>query len=125
MPKLSITKVFRFAASHSLPNHQGLCKNLHGHSYQLEVTVSGLMDADDSSASYGMIADFGDVKKVIEEKVINKLDHSHLNDSIENPTAENIVLWIAAQLDHCELWPRVTKIKLWEEMGKACCTWEV
>lgn len=126
MAKLSITKTFRFSASHSLPNHNGLCQRLHGHSYLLEVTVSGNPKKDSKSPEFGMIMDFGKLKKVVTEHVINKFDHNHLNNPFANPTAENMTIWIAEtlrsalRLQGIEL----SKIRLWEEMGSACCTWE-
>ena len=84
---ITITKIFRFEASHSLPKHKGKCKNLHGHSYKLEVTVGSkqLNEKD-------MVMDFGDLKKIVNKEIIDKLDHQHLNQFYDNPTAENMVI---------------------------------
>ena len=97
---LSIVKKFEFCYGHCLPGHKGRCKNVHGHNSQLEVelvmseTTEKIRDYDD------MIIDFGDFKKLVTETVIDKLDHQYLNDFIENPVAENIVLWVARELQN-------------------------
>lgn len=84
--KLSVT--FRFAASHFLTKYHGRCENLHGHNYKIIVTIEGPVGDD------GMVIDFKHVKEIVKEKVINKLDHTHLNDTISNPSAENLAVWI-------------------------------
>ena len=89
-----ITKIFTFDGAHQLPDHPGKCKNLHGHSWQLEVSIFGQIDSNT-----GMVMDFGDLKNIVNEKIINILDHSKLNDTLENPTAENILVWIWDQID--------------------------
>jgi len=100
-----LTKEFTFDAAHKLEWHSGPCKNLHGHTYKLHVTVQGDLDEN------GMVIDFGDLQKTVEEKVLDKLDHSDLNLVISNPTAENIAVWIWKQLkDDLSL----HEIKLWE-----------
>jgi 6-pyruvoyltetrahydropterin/6-carboxytetrahydropterin synthase len=119
--KLSITKIFRFSASHRLQHHNGLCQSLHGHSYLLEVTVEGEPGCESPSPEFGMIMDFGKLKKIINTRVISELDHSHLNDIVDYPTAENITLWIAKKLTG--IIP-ISKIRLWEEIGSSYCTWE-
>lgn len=62
---------------------------MHGHTYLLEVSVTGKINN-----KTGMIIDFGVLKKVVNDLIIEKLDHRYLNDIIDNPTAENIVRWI-------------------------------
>ena len=84
---ITITKIFKFEASHLLPIHQGKCKNLHGHSYKLEVTV-GAKQLNEQD----MVMDFGDLKEIVNKEIINKLDHQHLNQFYINPTAENMVI---------------------------------
>lgn len=84
-----LTKKFSFDAAHKLPEYKGKCKNLHGHTYYLEITISGLV-----SKETGMMIDFFDFEKIIEDKILNYLDHSFLNDKIKMPTTENIALWI-------------------------------
>ena len=114
---LTICKTFRFEAAHCLPHHEGLCKNLHGHSYRLEVEVRGVPHKG-KSAEKGMIMDFGNLKRIVNEKVINHLDHTNLNDNFVNPTAENMVFkigkiiregLIAQKADCC-----LHRVRLWE-----------
>ena len=109
--KLSATKIFRFEAAHNLPYHQGKCANVHGHNYKLEVTFGmnerGLVDIGSSD---GMIIDFTDLKELVNNSVIIKLDHANLNDHFENPTAELMVIKIAEWIRH----PQLIKLKLWE-----------
>lgn len=87
--KISLVKRFSFDAAHKLPNHNGKCKNLHGHTYFLEVTITG--EVNDET---GMLLDFGVVKDVVKKLVIEKFDHQYINEIIENPTAENMVKWM-------------------------------
>jgi 6-pyruvoyltetrahydropterin/6-carboxytetrahydropterin synthase len=70
---------------------------MHGHSYRLEVALRGPIRA--RGPARGMIQDFERVERVVGEKVLAALDHQNLNDLIENPTVENIVLWIWKRLD--------------------------
>lgn len=102
-----VVRRFEFQASHRLPRHPGKCRNLHGHTYFLEVWCEGPVDPDS-----GMVLDFGDVKRVVNDRVLDLLDHSHLNDRLENPTAENIAEWIWQQLAASTL--GVTEVRLYE-----------
>jgi 6-pyruvoyltetrahydropterin/6-carboxytetrahydropterin synthase len=86
---LRVRRRFRFEAAHLLPNHPGKCRNLHGHSYELCVTV----DLPVSPES-GMAIDFSDLKRIVREHVVDRLDHKYVNDLIENPTAEIMAVWI-------------------------------
>ncbi len=113
---LTITKLFEFEAAHFLPNHKGKCKEVHGHSYKLEVEVA----AGNGDYSYlddsGMIMDFGDLKAIVNEYIEEKLDHKFLNDSIlKTPTAENMTMIIAAFLNEDLPAPfKVMRVRLWE-----------
>jgi len=95
---ISICKTFSFEAAHFLPNHLGKCKNLHGHGFRLEVEISGVPKKGDKDPSKGMIMDFGDLKKIVNGLIIDRLDHTTLNNTFLNPTAENMVLKFAAML---------------------------
>jgi len=95
---ISICKTFSFEAAHRLPFHKGACHNLHGHSYRLEVEISGVPKKGAKDPSIGMIMDFGDLKKIVNGLIIDRLDHTLLNDTFYNPTAENMVVKFAAML---------------------------
>ena len=102
---LTITKRFEFDAAHQLPFHQGKCKNLHGHRYVLEVTLKGKITPElpwngvqSTNPSAGMIMDFGILKKIVKNLVIDIYDHQYLNVYFENPTAEKMVVAIAFEL---------------------------
>ncbi|MDV8008957.1 6-carboxytetrahydropterin synthase QueD [Rhodococcus sp. IEGM 1318] len=88
----SVTRRFSFEASHQLPWHAGKCAKLHGHSYQLDVTVSGPLSSD------GIVIDFGDLKAVVTKHVLDKYDHAHLNDFLSNPTVELVAADIISRL---------------------------
>jgi len=80
---------FTFAAAHRLPRYDGPCRRLHGHNYRFFVALEGEVDPKS-----GMIFDFGDLKKVVQEHVLARVDHRDLNDVLDNPTAENVARWI-------------------------------
>ena len=84
----TVTKIFTFDACHHLPHYDGACNKQHGHTYKLEVTVTGKVDRDITNPKCGMIIDFKDLKKIVDDTVISNHDHSKLNDFFENPTAE-------------------------------------
>jgi 6-pyruvoyltetrahydropterin/6-carboxytetrahydropterin synthase len=83
MDKIRITKKFTFEMSHILWNYQGLCKNIHGHSYLLYVTVLG-EPSPDKTENTGMVIDFGELKNIVNEKIINHFDHSLVVNSKMN-----------------------------------------
>jgi len=109
--KIILTKNFSFDSAHRLENYKGKCKNLHGHTYLLEVSVTGKINN-----KTGMIIDFSILKKVVNDLIIERLDHQYLNDIINDPTAENMIQWIwnisfrAIKEQGAELF----MIKLWE-----------
>ena len=76
MQKIRLTKHFSFEAAHALHNYDGKCSRLHGHSYQLFVTVIGTPDSNPDSPKCGMVMDFGLLKKIVNEEIIDKYDHS-------------------------------------------------
>ncbi|MDD4836304.1 MAG: 6-carboxytetrahydropterin synthase QueD [Synergistales bacterium] len=88
-----LKKEFTFDAAHRLERYRGKCEALHGHTYRLAVTLKGHRDDDD------MVFDFTELKKVVTAKVLDRLDHAYLNDVMDQPTAENIALWIWDELD--------------------------
>lgn len=76
MEKIRITKIFRFEMAHALIGYDGLCSNIHGHSYELRVTVSGEPEGDESSPKCGMLMDFSDLKKIVNGHIVERFDHS-------------------------------------------------
>lgn len=107
---MQIRKHFRFEAAHVLPFHPGKCARMHGHSYRLEVAVRGPIQSD--GPARGMIEDFDSIKQIVRREVIDVLDHQTLNDLIENPTAEHIVMWVWKRLQpHL---PGLDELVLWE-----------
>ena len=103
---LSVTRSFSFEAAHQLEWHAGACKNLHGHSYKLEVTVAGAVDDN------GIVIDFSDLAEIVRREVIDRFDHTYLNDLLPNPTAELIATEIWARLSGVGL--SLHRIVLWE-----------
>ena len=82
VPLTSVTCTFTFEAAHRLAWHPGKCRNLHGHSYRLDVTVSGPLDGN------GVVMDFDLLTAIVEREVIERWDHTDLNTVLDNPTAE-------------------------------------
>lgn len=76
MARIRLTKEFRFEMAHALWNYDGLCRNIHGHSYILAVTVVGEPEADPSNPKYGMVMDFGALKAIVKEEIVDRLDHA-------------------------------------------------
>lgn len=76
MPKIRITKQFTFETGHALYGYDGKCRNVHGHSYKLWVTVIGEPISDSSNTKFGMVIDFGDLKKIVKEEVVDVFDHT-------------------------------------------------
>jgi len=106
---MKVGKIVEFDSAHWLPGH-AQCGNLHGHRFRLEVEVEGPME-------HGMVIDFPDLKKGIEFST-EGFDHGCLNDIVEFPTAENLilrVLWrISSYLEVSHPKIKVTRLKLWE-----------
>ena len=73
---IRITKQFSFETGHALYGYDGKCKNVHGHSYKLSVTVIGKPIADHTHVKFGMVIDFGDLKKIVKEDIVNVFDHA-------------------------------------------------
>lgn len=76
MKKIRITKQFTFETGHALYGYDGKCRNVHGHSYRLSVTVIGTPISDTSHVKYGMVIDFGDLKKIVKEEIVDVFDHA-------------------------------------------------
>ena len=115
-----ITKRFTFEACHHLPNYNGKCANVHGHSYKLEVTVSAEKNFTmrHSSPYNNMVIDFSTLKSIVNAEVVNKYDHQDLNEFFSMPTAESMVVEmfedIRSKLNDMFDFVRLEEVKLWE-----------
>ena len=119
MSKIRITKQFSFETGHALYGYDGKCKNIHGHSYKLSVTVIGTPIDDRNNVKYGMVIDFTDLKKIVKEEIVDLFDHAtvlnettphkELADELINrghhvilvdyqPTSENMVVDFANKI---------------------------
>jgi 6-pyruvoyltetrahydropterin/6-carboxytetrahydropterin synthase len=101
---MRVTKRFRFESAHHLPGYPGKCARPHGHGYRLEVTVAGPIRDD------GLVFDFYDLKRIVTERVIDRLDHRDLNELLDMPSAENVAVWIWGELKDLP----IDEIKLFE-----------
>src|SRR5579884_3719011 len=90
-----LTKTFRFEAAHHLPFHRGKCARPHGHSYRLEVSLRGPVKECPEQSDHGMVMDFGDLSRIVQEAVIERLDHQDLTVVTGvYTTAELLAHWI-------------------------------
>ena len=104
--KISVNLEFTFHAAHVLPWHPGKCARLHGHSYRVEVQSEGPLNEN------GIVVDFDELEAVLEREVFQRLDHSLLNDTLPNPTAELLGVYI---MDMSETHGFVLKsVRVWE-----------
>jgi len=99
-----ITKEFEFDASHYIAGRGGKCERLHGHTWRFAVTLEAELQED------GIAYDFRDLGAAVVERVVEKLDHTHLNDLLSQPSAENLAAWIWERLGDLPLYD----IKVWE-----------
>ncbi|MEO9952355.1 6-carboxytetrahydropterin synthase [Nonlabens sp.] len=76
MRKVRITKEFTFETGHALYGYDGKCRNVHGHSYKLAVTVIGTPIAEEGHVKRGMVIDFGDLKTIVKEEIVDPFDHA-------------------------------------------------
>ena len=88
MSKIRITKQFTFETGHALYGYDGKCKNVHGHSYKLSVTVIGEPITDMGNAKLGMVIDFGDLKKIVNREIVNVFDHATVFNTCRLPAYE-------------------------------------
>jgi len=119
MSKIRITKQFSFETGHALYGYDGKCKNVHGHSYKLSVTVIGQPISDSNNVKFGMVIDFSDLKKIVREEIVDLFDHAtvfnqntphvELANELKNrghhvilvdyqPTSENMVVDFAKKI---------------------------
>ncbi len=82
MPKIRVSKEFHFEMAHALWDYDGLCKNIHGHSYKMFVTIIGEPINDLNHPKNGMVLDFGDLKNIVNAEIVNKFDHTVVFSSL-------------------------------------------
>ena len=113
---MDISRTFRIEAAHRLPRvpagHK--CARLHGHSFLIDVHVSGPLDAE-----FGWVMDFADIKAAF-APLLERLDHSYLNDiqGLDNPTSENLARWIWHELE--PRLPLLARVVVHETCTSAC-----
>ncbi len=113
---IRITKEFKFEMAHALHGYDGLCKNIHGHSYKLWVTIRGAVLNERTHKKDGMVMDFDVLKSFVKPDIIDKYDHSLVLNANSphaeidfsafekvfflpyQPTSENLVLDFALQI---------------------------
>ncbi len=100
-----VSREFSFAAAHNLPRYHGKCERLHGHTFKVRITVKAPLDAWS-----GMAFDFHHLKGPVEERVVKVLDHTYINETIANPSAEFMAAWIWEQLKDLPL----HEVTVWE-----------
>lgn len=76
MARIRLTKEFTFESAHALEGYDGKCRHIHGHSYRLYVTVIGEPVSDPANPKYGMVMDFGELKALVNDEVVERMDHS-------------------------------------------------
>jgi len=135
MAKIRVTKIFRFEMAHALWGYDGLCKNIHGHSYILKVTVTGEPISDPDDIKLGMVIDFGDLKRIVNRHIVDVYDHAlvlskkapverfaDIDEMFDRkiwcdyqPTAENLVIHYAGILkEHLPPTIRLHSLRLYE-----------
>lgn len=135
MPKIRVTKRFHFEMAHTLYEYDGLCRNIHGHSYNLEVTLIGEPRNEPKHPKDGMVMDFSQIKEIVKTQIVTRFDHALmvnflvpekqmelLRQTTERvivvdfqPTSENIVTYIADILQqHLPSGVNLFSIRLYE-----------
>jgi 6-pyruvoyltetrahydropterin/6-carboxytetrahydropterin synthase len=102
---LLVSREFTFDAAHNLPRYHGKCEKLHGHTFRVRVTVKAPLDTFS-----GMAFDFHQLKGPVEARVVKVLDHTYINETIANPSAEFMAVWIWEQLADLPL----HEVMVWE-----------
>ena len=84
---IHLTKEFSFESAHALWGYDGKCREIHGHSYRLFVTIKGEPIADEQSPKLGMVMDFGELKAIVAREITDRLDHSFVMRRTEQAEA--------------------------------------
>jgi 6-pyruvoyltetrahydropterin/6-carboxytetrahydropterin synthase len=142
-PTIRVTREFTFEMAHVLSNYDGPCRNVHGHSYRLFVTISGVPINDNTNPKNGMVIDFADLKKIVLTEIVNVFDHAVTvsrdfeRDKIEmlketfgntvivdyQPTCENLVADFSGRIiKHLPAGIKLNNLKLYET-AKSYAEW--
>ncbi len=97
MAKIRLTKEFSFEAAHALGGYDGPCREIHGHSYRLFVTIKGEPSTDPMNPKQGMVMDFGVLKKVVHEEIISRFDHALV---LRSTADKELLKLLTAQFDN-------------------------
>jgi 6-pyruvoyltetrahydropterin/6-carboxytetrahydropterin synthase len=96
---IRLTKIFHFELAHAIYGYNGPCKNIHGHSYELHVSIAAVQDMENYLAPPGFVMDFKDLKKIVKNNIIDHFDHKLILSSdflLANPSfasQENLLVW--------------------------------
>ncbi|UQZ37054.1 6-pyruvoyl tetrahydrobiopterin synthase [Paenibacillus sp. PK3_47] len=130
MNEVTVCKIFTFDSAHQLVGHKGKCSNLHGHTYKLEVVLKGVPSTEAGHSDEGFVIDFSDIKTVVQQSLVDRLDHAFLAMGNEpvletlnrtgskvallsfRTTVENMSAYIAYKLKQASL--PLYSVKLWE-----------
>ena len=93
---IRLTKQFSFEAAHAIEGYDGPCCEIHGHSYKLFVTIKGEPESDERSPKFGMVMDFGELKRIVNEQVVNPFERMVMLDF--QPTTENLLIEFARRI---------------------------
>lgn len=141
MAKIRISRQFSFEGAHALQGYDGKCSHIHGHSYRMEVTVTGEPVSEEDSPKKGMVLDFTDLKRIVNQNIIDRFDHAlvmsrgaALATEIESaygnvvlvdfqPTSEMLAIYFAGIISkNLPSGLSLYSIKLWET-EKSCAAW--
>jgi 6-pyruvoyltetrahydropterin/6-carboxytetrahydropterin synthase len=129
---ITLTKIFRFESAHAIHGYPGACSNIHGHSYELHVRVADKQGGENFIDGMGIVMDFKDLKTIVQESVISKLDHALILSQASlasmpglpreklisfqyEPTAENLLIFIRNEITKSlPVHVQLTALSLWE-----------
>ena len=97
MAVIRLTKEFSFEAAHALEGYDGACREIHGHSYRLFVTIKGTPSTSEGDPKRGMVLDFGVLKRIVGEQIISRLNHALM--LYASPENEALVAHLSARFD--------------------------
>ena len=92
MSRIRLTKEFSFESAHALEGYDGKCRHIHGHSYRLYVTIIGEPISDSVNPKYGMVMDFGELKRLVNEEIVDRMDHAFVMRRTDSADEVNMVL---------------------------------